>query len=77
MDEKITICDGKYTLVYNHENGDFRALRYGKEWRDLIGDKLIFALFCEIRAAQPCVEPTGLAATPDERASNSSASGSR
>jgi len=58
MEEKITICDGKYTLIYNNENGDFRALRYGEEWRSLVGDKLVFAMFCELQAAQQSVQPT-------------------
>jgi hypothetical protein len=56
MEEKITICDGKYTLIYNDEDGNFRALRYGEEWRSLVGDKLVFAMFCELQAAQQSVQ---------------------
>jgi hypothetical protein len=40
---KIEI-DNKYTIIEDIENGTFKALRYGKEWRNLVGDNLIFAL---------------------------------
>lgn len=42
----ITVCDGKYTLVFDPTN--MRALRYGEPWRDLIGDGLVMALGQEI-----------------------------
>jgi hypothetical protein len=46
---EITLDNGKYTIVNDVENtGDFYALRYGEEWRDLIGDKLVLALVSEI-----------------------------
>lgn len=48
MEEKINICDNKYTLIYNDNTGDFNCLRYNTEWRNLVGDKMVFALFCEI-----------------------------
>lgn len=48
MEERLTICDGKYTLIYNEETGEFRALRYGEQWRDLVGDKMVLALLTEI-----------------------------
>lgn len=44
--ERITVCDGKYTLIM--EPGNLRALRYGEEWRDLIGDGFVMALGHEI-----------------------------
>lgn len=44
---RIDLEDGKYSVV--HDNGrDLRALRNGEPWRDLVGDKLIFAMTCEI-----------------------------
>lgn len=39
----ITLCDGKY--VVQHDNGmNFKALRYGEEWRSLTGDGLVLAM---------------------------------
>ena len=35
----------KYEVIEDLKNGVFKALRHGEEWRDLIGDKLIMALF--------------------------------
>lgn len=47
--DKIELSDGKYTVINElSEGGGFRALRYGEEWRDLAGDNLIHAMFCEI-----------------------------
>lgn len=36
---RVTLEDGKYTVLYGA--GVCKALRYGEEWRDLTGDKLI------------------------------------
>jgi hypothetical protein len=42
---KIELEDGKYTIISELENGGgLTALRYGEEWRNLAGDKLILAL---------------------------------
>lgn len=47
MTTRIDLDDGKYTVL--HDNGrDFRALRHGEPWRELTGDKLVFAMACEI-----------------------------
>jgi len=43
----VKIYDGKYTVVQNHQ-GELKALRYGKEWRDCCGDGLILALAQEV-----------------------------
>lgn len=44
---KIELEGGKYTII--HENGcNLRALRYGEEWRNLIGDNLVLAMAQEI-----------------------------
>lgn len=46
---KIELSDGKYTVIDElGEGGGFRALRHGEEWRDLAGDNLVYAMFCEI-----------------------------
>lgn len=46
MTEKIELEDGKYTVTYNQ--GELKALRYGEPWREMIGDKLMYAMFCRI-----------------------------
>lgn len=43
---RIDLFDGKYTVVCSPQ--EFKALRYGEEWRDLTGDKLVFAMFDRI-----------------------------
>lgn len=44
---RIDLDDGKYTVI--HDNGvNFRALRYGEEWRSLTGDKLVLTMAQEI-----------------------------
>ena len=42
--KEIELCDGKYTIIYNDNPHEFKALRYGEEWRDLTGDNLVLAL---------------------------------
>lgn len=47
----IQIADGKYTIINDvDQGGDFCALRYGEHWRDLIGDKLMLAMYHEIES---------------------------
>jgi hypothetical protein len=43
---KIELDDGKYILT--DEDGPLKALRYGEEWRDLTGDKMVSSLCYEI-----------------------------
>jgi photosystem II stability/assembly factor-like uncharacterized protein len=51
MTTSITVADGKYTV--SHDNGaNLKALRYGEEWRDLVGDGLVLALVQEIERLQ-------------------------
>ncbi len=52
---KVTIADGKYTVVCD-EVKDLRALRYGKEWRDLTGDNLVAELALEIEELRTAIE---------------------
>lgn len=50
---RINLCDGKYTIINDLDNGgEFKALRYGEEWRNLTGDKLVLALFEELEKAR-------------------------
>lgn len=44
-----SVADGKYTVVMTNK-GELKALRYGEEWRDCCGDKLIYSLAAEIEA---------------------------
>ncbi len=48
---RVTVADGKYTLVQD-KDGKQVALRYGQEWRDLVGDNLTLALGHELEAAR-------------------------
>lgn len=41
---KLDLNEGKYTIIEDLNNGVFKALRYGEEWRNLNGDKLLLAL---------------------------------
>jgi hypothetical protein len=38
----------KYTVIEDFQNGVFKALRYGEEWRNLVGDNLILAMLYRI-----------------------------
>lgn len=68
--EELSVCEGKYKLVYNSADGDFKCLRHGEEWQSLVGNKMVYALFCELlecRAAKaaesaPTSTNTGMAA---------------
>lgn len=45
MNKAIELDNGKYTIVYDETNSfPEKCLRYGEEWRDLVGDNLIFWL---------------------------------
>lgn len=44
---RVTVYDRKYTVVQSSD-GRTRALRYGEEWRDCVGDGLILALAQEV-----------------------------
>ena len=49
MAKTIKLDDEKYTIVYNENNQyPVKCLRYGEEYRDLIGDNLIFWLCARI-----------------------------
>lgn len=44
---RVDLERGKYTVVME-QDGRLHALRYGEEWRDLVGDKLVLALAQEV-----------------------------
>ena len=49
--EEISLEGGKYTVRF-YSNGELNALRHGKAWRDLAGDKLALAMMQEIQRLQ-------------------------
>ncbi len=52
----VTVCDGKYTVIYDFDTGQSECLRYGEPWRDLCGDKMVLALFDTIIELRTKVE---------------------
>lgn len=62
MKESIKLENGKYELIFKQNEGiledeedykmTFKCLRNGEEWRNLIGDKLVFSMFHMIRELQ-------------------------
>lgn len=49
MAKTIELDEGKYTIVYDEDDRfPVKCLRYGKEWRDLVGDNLIYWLCAKI-----------------------------
>lgn len=45
---QITLCEGKYTIIYDYNTGISECLRYGEKWRSLCGDKMVMAMFDRI-----------------------------
>lgn len=64
---RLDICDGKYTLIIDMDTGRAECLRYGEKWRDLVGDKMVLALFDELVEARARAE-AAKAETEDLRA---------
>lgn len=50
-ERRIELEGGKYVLV-DSGRGQLKALRYGEEWRDLTGDKMIGCLAFELHRAR-------------------------
>lgn len=46
---EVSVDNNKYTVIMD-QNGGLRCLRYGEEWRDLLGDGMVLALAQEIEA---------------------------
>lgn len=55
MKSQITLDNGKYTIIEDLDNGRFKCLRYGEEWRSLIGDGMILSMFCRIQELESCL----------------------
>lgn len=49
---KISLNDGKFEIIYNENPFEFKALRYGEEWKDLTGDDLILSLVMQLNEYQ-------------------------
>lgn len=49
---EVSVENGKYTLQFNEQTGEFKALRYGEEWQNLAGDKLTLSLLHKIEELQ-------------------------
>ncbi len=49
MRESIKLDNDKYEIILVNNGKEFKAERYGKEWRNLIGDNLILSMFFEIQ----------------------------
>ena len=62
MRQRIALMGGKYSLV--RDGGTLKALRHGKEWRDLTGDHMVAELLniATTSKASMCVECGGLIA---------------
>lgn len=42
---EITLSDGKYTFKIDSDRGVLACLRYGKPWREFIGDHAVHSLY--------------------------------
>ncbi len=60
----ISVANGKYTVQMD-DTGHLRALRYGHEWRDCIGDKLIYCLAAEVETLREEIAALKAAKTKD------------
>ena len=43
--------NGKYTVIFDCETGELRALRNGTVWKDLSGDKLTYCMLMDHKRA--------------------------
>lgn len=49
----LSLDNGKYVIFYNwSKEGQFKCQRYGQNWRDLLGDKMVTEL-CQLVINQP------------------------
>lgn len=56
---EINLDNGKYRVIEDLNNGVFKALRHGEEWRDLTGDKLILSLVNEVERLEGIIYNQG------------------
>lgn len=57
LDIDVTVADGKYRVIAETQMKNFRALRYGEEWRSLTGDNLIMYLASELQELRKACTP--------------------
>jgi hypothetical protein len=60
----VTVTVDEYSVTF--DNGRLTATRYGKPWRDLLGDNLVLALMRRILELQQCESFTQSAMLNDE-----------
>lgn len=46
--ESIKLDNGKYEVI-SYENGEFKCLRYGEPYRNLVGDNVALNMFFRIK----------------------------
>ena len=57
---KLELENGKYTIIEDLNKGKFEALRYGDDWRSLIGDNLILALVYKVQELEEKLKKNGV-----------------
>ncbi|CAH8772254.1 hypothetical protein [Paenibacillus dendritiformis] len=69
QEERVTVNE-KYEIVIDWSKNIFKALRYGEEWRNLVGDNLILAMAYRIQELEQVVKdkisPSSLSSLSDE-----------
>lgn len=52
--QKIDVCNGKYTVIFDDETGKMTTLRYGEPWNNnnIQGDNLVYYLAMELQEAR-------------------------
>lgn len=74
LDIDVTVAYGKYRVIAEAQMKNFRALRYGEEWRSLTGDNLVMYLALElqelrnIRTLAPLPQPSEMKSAANEDA---------
>lgn len=53
---KYEFDDGKYSLEFNEKTGELKALRFGKQWQDFSGNKLIYCMLSKVLELQQEVD---------------------
>jgi hypothetical protein len=53
--ERVQLENGKYTVILGN-NGTMTCHRYGEPWRELTGDKLVYALAVEVQRLRGILE---------------------
>lgn len=59
VDKVLTIADGKYTLILDKNGVIIGTFRRGRNYRDVVGDNLIFHLTHQVIELQAALEAEG------------------